>query len=583
MRLSARKESLIHWLDWSDEVFARARRENRPVLLDISAVWCHWCHRLDQDTYAVPDIAEYVEANFIPIRVDTDKRPDINRRYNLGGWPTTAFLAPDGRVIGGGTYFPPEQMRQVLRDIKTSWQKLQSQPALAPEPSAPAEERGGELSLTIVDEVLGEVANNFDSIFGGFGSQPKFPQTDAQELALLRHHYTGNREVLGIALTTLNNAGRGGIYDKEMGGFFRYSTTRDWSIPHFEKMSEDNAKWLQLYLHAYQATGEQFYAEISRGIIDYVQTWLSDQEQGCFFGSQDADEGYYKLSKAERLKEKPPYVDKHIYTNWNAMMISACLDASFVLGDLSLREFALKSLNRLLSLNFTETEGMYHFYDGQPQLQNQLVDQVQTASALIHAYECTGERGFLALAEDLARFTSSKLRDPEHGGFFDTLPDPRAPGYLGRQVKPLDENSVAARTLTKLYNLTENADYRKQAEDALKCFAEAYLSYGFMSAEYALAVDAFLNEPTMIRVVGQKERAETKGLLAESARIYDPRKTIRILDPEADAEEIAKNGFSAHGPPTAYICVGTTCGAPITEPKQIAPVIQKMGTSRVRT
>jgi len=572
--------TLIHWLDWSDEAFEKAKRENKPVLLDISAVWCHWCHRLDRDTYAVPDIAEYVKANYIPIRVDTDKRPDINRRYNLGGWPTTAFLAPDGRLIGGGTYFPPEQMRQLLRDIRASWQKLQDQAIREPSPAP--ESAPGELSVNIVDEILGEVANSFDPIYGGFGSQPKFPQTEAQELALLRHHYTGNREVLRITLVTLNNAGRSGTYDKEMGGFFRYSTTRDWSVPHFEKMSEDNAKWLQLCLHAYQATGDPFYAEISRGILEYVNTWLSDQEQGCFYGSQDADEEYYQLTKTERLKQKAPYVDKHIYTNWNAMMVSAYLDASFVLDNFDAREFALKSLNRLLSLNFKEAEGMYHFYDGQPQLKDQLIDQVQTANTLTHAYECTGERPFLKQAEGLLKFTSSRLRDAEGGGFFDTAIDTGAPGFLKRPIKPMDENSVAARALTRAYHLTRDATYREMAEETLKCFSNTYLSFGFMSADYALAVDTFLNEPTMIRIVGMKDDPETKSLLAEAARLYEPRKIIQVLDPEVDAEEIASNGFSSEGPPTAYVCVGTACTAPITDPKQVAPEVQKMVMSQIK-
>ena len=574
------EKDLIHWLDWDDEAFEKAKRENKPVLLDISAVWCHWCHRLDQDTYAVPDIAEYVKSNYIPIRVDTDKRPDINRRYNLGGWPTTAFLTPDGRLIGGGTYFPPEQMRQLLRDIKASWQKLQNQ--AIPELSPAHESTPGELSLNIVDEILGEVANSFDPIYGGFGSQPKFPQTEAQELALLRHHYTGNREVLRIALVTLNNAGRSGTYDKEMGGFFRYSTTRDWSVPHFEKMSEDNAKWLQLCLHAYQATGNAFYAELSKGILEYVNTWLSDREQGCFYGSQDADEEYYQLAKTERLKQKTPYVDKHIYTNWNAMMISAYLDASFVLDNFDAQEFALKSLNRLLSLNFKENEGMYHFYDGQPQLRNQLIDQVQTATTLTHAYECTGERLFLKQAEELLKFTSSRLRDPEVGGFFDTTVDADAPGFLKRPMKPMDENSVAARAFMRVYYFTGDASYREMAEQALKCFSNTYLRFGFMSADYALAVDTFLNEPTMIRIVGRKDDHETKSLLTEAARLYEPRKTIQVLDPKADADEIADKGFSSEGPPTAYVCIGTACTAPITEPKQLAPEVQKMVKPQIK-
>jgi len=573
-------EGLIHWLDWSDAAFERAKRENKPVLLDIGAVWCHWCHRLDQDTYDVPDIAEYVEANFIPIRVDTDKRPDINRRYNLGGWPTTAFLTPDGRPIGGGTYFPPGQMRQLLREVKTSWQKLANQQV--PELSPPQETTTGELSLSIVDEILGEVANNFDPIYGGFGSQPKFPQTEAQELALLKYHYTGNREILGIALLTLNNVGRSGTYDKEMGGFFRYSTTRDWSVPHFEKMSEDNAKWLQLYLHAYQTTGDSFYSEISRGIIGYVDTWLSDQENGCFYGSQDADETYYALPKAERLKQKAPYVDKHIYTNWNAMMISAYLDASYVLDDPDAREFAFKSLSRLFSLNFKEQEGMYHFHDGQPKLKNQLIDQVQTANMLTHAYECTGEKTFLKQAEKLLRFTSSKLLDPNGGGFFDTTVETQAPGFLRQPMKTIDENSVAALALMRAYHLTGNAAYRRMAWDALKCFSGGYLRYGFMSAEYALAADTFLNEPTMIRIVGVKEKNETRELLEAAAKIYEPRKIIQILDPQTDAKQISDNGFSRAGPPTAYICVGTACTTPISDPSQIASEVQKMANPRLK-
>jgi hypothetical protein len=347
-------------------------------------------------------------------------------------------------------------------------------------------------------------------------------------------------------------------------------------------MSEDNAKWLQLCLHAYQATGDKFYAEIANGILEYVDTWLSDQSQGCFYGSQDADEEYYRLPKTERLKQQAPYVDKHIYTSWNALMISAYLDASYVLGNQNAEQFALKSLNRLLSLNFNETEGMYHFYDGQPQLKNQLIDQVQTANALIHAYERTGERLYLERAEQLLNFTSSRLRDPHGGGFVDTAVDTDAHGFLRRPLKQIDENSVAARTLTKTYHLTGNAAYRKMAEEALKYFSNSYLTFGYMAADYALAVDMFLNEPTMIRIVGAKDNPETKDLLAEAVRLYEPRKIIQILNPQIDAGEIAKNGFSSAGPPTAYICVGTACTAPLTEPKQIPPEVQKMITSQIR-
>jgi uncharacterized protein YyaL (SSP411 family) len=573
--------SRINWLEWTDQAFERAKRENKVVLLDISAVWCHWCHRLDQDTYSVPDIADYVERNFIPIRVDTDKRPDINRRYNMGGWPTTAFLAPDGRVISGGTYLPPEQMQQVLRDVKSFWEKAQGKPVELEMPQ-PESIPIGHLSPSIVDEILGEIANNFDAIYGGFGSQPKFPNTEAHELAFSKYHYSGNREFLRFVAVTLQNVGRSGTYDKEMGGFFRYSTLRDWSVPHFEKMCEDNAKWLQLYLHAYQITGEQFYADIATGIIDYVNHWLSDQQNGCFYGSQDADEEYYKLGKEERAKAKPPYIDRNIYTNWNAMMINAYLEASFTLRIVSAREFGLKSLDRLLGLTYRPGQGMYHYYDGQPQLQNQLGDQVQTARTLCSAYECTADRKFLQIAEELMQTAAGRLYDSEHGGFFDTVVDPAAPGFLSKPAKPLEENGAAALVLTKLFHLTGKETYRTKAEATLKRFVEIFPQFGFMAAEYAIAVDTFLNEPTIMRILGSLRKPGTKGLLAEVHRVYEPRKIIQLLDPKEDAEAISALGFPNTEQPTAYVCVGTTCTAPITEPKQIGPEVSKMVAAQAR-
>ena len=164
-----------YWLDWTDEAFERAKHENKPVLLDISAVWCHWCHRLDQDTYSVPDIAEYIQANFIPIRVDTDNRPDINRRYNMGGWPTTAFLTPDGRVIGGGTYFPPDQMRQVFRDVKSFWEKSQGKPPAETPPAEPESIPDGQLSTISLTKYLGKSPTILTPSTAASGRNPNFP------------------------------------------------------------------------------------------------------------------------------------------------------------------------------------------------------------------------------------------------------------------------------------------------------------------------------------------------------------------------------------------------------------------------
>lgn len=572
----------IQWVDWTDEAFQRAKLEKKPILLDISAAWCHWCHRLDQDTYSVHDIAEFIQSHFIPIRVDTDKRPDINRRYNMGGWPTTAFLTPDGRIIKGGTYLPPDQMRQVLHDVYSAWEKTKDETTLPiPKPETETSP-SGPISISIVDEVLGEIANNFDPIYGGFGSQPKFPSTDAHELALLKYHYTGNREILKIVAVTLHNVAKSGLYDREMGGFFRYSTVRDWSIPHYEKMSEDNAKWLSLYLHAYQKTGDEFYANIARGTVNYVTTWLSDQQNGCFYGSQDADEEYYKLTRNERIKMQTPYIDKHIYTNWNALMISAFLEASYVLGDTSIREFGLKSLSRLMSLTYDRDRGMYHFYDGEPHLLHQLEDQMQVTRTLCYAYEISGDKGFLQQAERLVELACGKLYDSKHGGFFDILVDANAPGFLSKPNKPFEENSIATRALIKLYHLTEKENYRRMAEETLKRFVEVFAEFSFMSADYAIAIDALLNEPTIIRIVGSPENLQTKELLTMAHTVYEPRKTIQVLNPDTDYQYISKLGYTLRKQSMAYVCLGKLCTAPITEPKRLAPELTRMISTQFR-
>jgi len=573
------RENIIMWLDWTDEAFRRAIIENKPILLDISAVWCHWCHRLDHDTYEVPEIAEYVESHFIPIRVDTDKRPDINRRYNMGGWPTTAFLTPDGSIMGGGTYFPPDQMQQILREISSTWEKTKNQqlPSFIPETdNMPV----GTISISIVDEILGDIANNFDPIYGGFGSQPKFPCTDAHELVLLKYHYTRNHEIRKIATLTLQTVGKSGLFDSEMGGFFRYSTVRDWNIPHYEKMSEDNAKWLSLYLHAYQVTGEQFYATIAKRILDYVMTWLSDQENGCFYGSQDADEKYYGLIRNERLKVKAPYVDKQFYTNWNALMISSFFEASAILRENSIRNFAMKSLDRLMLLNY-DGKQMLH-YDNESDLSPQLADQTQTARTLCHAYELTGRREFLQKAEDLIRSAIDRLYDKECGGFFDISVDANAPGYLRKPVKPFDENSVASKVLLKLSHLTGQEYYHNLADETLRRFVTAYPQYGIMAADYAIAVDAFMNEPTVIRVIGSFEKEQTLRLLAESNRIYEPRKIIQAYDPDRDAVHIAELGYPNSDHPTALICMGRVCSAPVTDPSNLNSELTRLKLGQLR-
>jgi uncharacterized protein YyaL (SSP411 family) len=321
----------IRWHEWGEEAFAAARRLNKPILLDIGAVWCHWCHVMDRESYDDPEIAQIVNERFVAIKVDRDERPDIDARYQVavqalsgqGGWPLTAFLTPDGKPYFGGTYFPPDEhygrpsFRRVLLSISDAFheknvdvteQAKMVEGAIAHSESFAA--KSGDVSLRVVDEIVQACLKMFDPENGGFGSAPKFPHPSALDLLMDRYvKTTGEDQRRGAALrtggdarlstdqnqirtvftTTLEKMARGGVYDQLAGGFHRYSVDERWVVPHFEKMSYDNSELLKNYVHAHQATGSEFFADVARDIIRWMDEWLSDREQGGFYASQDAD------------------------------------------------------------------------------------------------------------------------------------------------------------------------------------------------------------------------------------------------------------------------------------------------------
>ncbi len=267
----------IDWRPWGSEAFEQAQKEDKPVLLGISAVWCHWCHVMDETSYSDDQVIRLINERFVPVRVDNDQRPDINARYNMGGWPTTAFLTPDGEVLSGMTYVPPDQFRQVLDQLSTYYRESREQIGTKVaelrdrRQRAIAEMAGaGELSDQVLQDVLAAIDDVYDPVHGGFGSQPKFPHTDAIDLLLYAHLRHGDSDSLHMARKTLERMAAGEVFDHVWGGFFRYATNRDWSVPHFEKMLEDNANLLSNFLRLARITGEHQHAEVARRSIDYL-------------------------------------------------------------------------------------------------------------------------------------------------------------------------------------------------------------------------------------------------------------------------------------------------------------------------
>ncbi len=300
----------IHWHQWGPEAFDAARRENKPILLDIGAVWCHWCHVMDRESYDDPQVAELLNQNFIAIKVDRDERPDVDSRYQTaiaaitgqGGWPLTAFLTAEGKPFYGGTYFPPSDaygrpsFKKILMAIAEAYRERRDDVLREADglmaALANAEGLAGhnaDFNPRVVPLMVQAALNSFDPQNGGFGSAPKFPHPSILEVLLDWYARTGEEGAGNVARTTLTKMARGGVYDQLAGGFHRYSVDEHWIVPHFEKMSYDNSELLRTYVHASQLFPDAGFAEIAKDIVRWVDATLSDREHGGFYASQDAD------------------------------------------------------------------------------------------------------------------------------------------------------------------------------------------------------------------------------------------------------------------------------------------------------
>ncbi len=576
----------IAWQPWSPEAFEQAQRDDKPVLLGISAVWCHWCHVMDETSYSDSDVIGLINDRFVAIRVDNDQRPDINARYNAGGWPTTAFLTPAGQLMAGMTYVPPDQMRDVLNQVSTYYkdnktsieEKIAQIMASRDTRGAAAGGVGADGDDALSDQILRDVLNAtqdaYDPVFGGFGSEPKFPHTDAIDLLLHAYLRDGDRDALHMARKTLEHMCKGGTYDQEWGGFYRYSTKRDWSIPHYEKMLEDNALLLHCLLKLDRASPGDEHKRYIDFTIEYLDTWLSDPETGAFYGSQDADENLYPLPGEERKKFAPPYVDKTVYTSWNAMAIAAYLEASWTRGRPDLRERALRALDFLWERLHTDADGMFRFLapDG-PKIPGLLGDQAWTALACLDAYEVAARPQDFERAKELAAFMAERL-SVDGGGFRDTPREHETLGLLAQPQTPVKENSIAALVFIRLARLTHDERYEAIARAALAQFVHVAETQGYFAAEYAKAVDLLLNPGADVKIVAPAGAKAAEALRSAALALPVADRVLRTID-ASDAQALASEGLPAHPSPAAYVCYGTLCSAPVTTPADLFEIVER--------
>ncbi|MEF8776059.1 MAG: thioredoxin domain-containing protein, partial [Haloarculaceae archaeon] len=310
--LSQHADNPVNWQPWDEDALATARQEDMPIFLSIGYAACHWCHVMEEESFQNDAIAEVLNEQFVPIKVDREERPDLDSVYmsicqavtGRGGWPLSVFLTPEGKPFYVGTYFPAEArrgqpgFRQLLADIVASWND--------PDERADIEERAEEWTRAVTedlesvpdqpgdtpdDDLLESAASaavrGADREAGGWGTGPKFPHPGRLHILLRAHHRTGGSEFRAVATETLDAMAEGGMYDQLGGGFHRYATDRTWTVPHFEKMLYDNAELTRAYLAGYQLTGQQRYARVARETLAFVEEELTHPDGG-FYSTLDA-------------------------------------------------------------------------------------------------------------------------------------------------------------------------------------------------------------------------------------------------------------------------------------------------------
>ncbi|MCS7277499.1 MAG: thioredoxin domain-containing protein [Aquificaceae bacterium] len=596
----------VDWYEWSDEAFQKAREEDKPILLSIGGVWCHWCHVMAHESFENPEIARIINENFIAIKVDRDERPDVDRRYQevvialtgSGGWPLTVFLTPDGKAFFGGTYFPPDDrwgrpgFKSLLLRISKLWKEERHRVLKSAESIYESLINYSKQNFKdLIDEALLQkgiytLLASIDYQFGGVGSAPKFHHAKAFELLIIHDYFNPSDILKKAVILSLDAMAKGGVYDHILGGFFRYSTDEKWHIPHFEKMLYDNAELLSLYSIAYKTLGKNLYKKTAEGILRYYKTYGYDPDGG-FYASQDADigmldeGGYYTFTEKEiegllspeelrvfalhfgfasmphepakkvlyinmeeeevakatgmspeevekllesgknkllhyRQEREMPYIDKTIYTNWNALMISGLCDYWKVFKDEEALRMALKTAERLLRNHYKD--GVVYHKEG---IEGYSEDYIFLARALLDLFEVTQDRTYLETSRDIMKRAIEFFWDHTDWGFYDSAKG--GEGLLSVRLKNLQDtptqssNGSAAYTLLLLGALTDDTDFINYGEKTLQAFSRFVKDVPMVSHSYLVSLYAYLKGIYKV---------ETRDFFQEALHLFRPFKFV---------------------------------------------------------
>lgn len=568
------------WQPWSPAVFEQARRENKIILLNLEAVWCHWCHVMDQKTYAHTEVNDYLAKHYISIKVDHDANPALANRYRAYGWPATIFLSADGTdIVKRAGYISPEVFLRLLKAIIADPSpELDSS---SPSGSSPArttsgpDDSGGKSLGVAQREYLLKQHQQAAAANGGLAIAMKFLDRDSVEYSL----YLGSRGQVSEqrrALATLDAALA--LEDPAWGGFYQYSTHSDWQHPHFEKIMRTQTRYLSVYALAYRLTGENRYRQAAENTLSYLNRFLRG-DNGAYFVSQDADlvpgekaSDYFALNDRQRLAKGIPRIDRHQYSRENAQVIVALLGLYRANGDAQNLNAALRAANWILTHRKRDGGGFRHDTEDGPG-QPFLADTLYPAKAFLRLYQVTADEQWLRrsiIATDVIRtqFATSS----------GTLTASAQPGVPVPPAKDLEENIELTRHTILLAHYSGHTRFRELAETGLR-FLSAYTDQRALLTEpgILLAADEYGRDPSHIVIVGSKQNRQAQQLF--DAALTLPAEYLRLEWFDRGEGPLYHHdiAYPSLDKPAAFVCTNGRCSVPLFNAAQLKEVAALLG------
>jgi uncharacterized protein YyaL (SSP411 family) len=616
----------VDWFPWGAEAFARARDENRPVLLSVGYSACHWCHVMAHESFESPSIAALMNEHFVNVKVDREERPDVDALYmeatvsltGQGGWPMTVFLTPAGEPFYAGTYFPPEPRHgmpsfpQLLQAVAAAWRTQRNDVVAQARQlvetvarSARMQPSGDPLTEALLAEAERGIARTFEPTYGGFGRAPKFPPAATLELLLRR----GSPEAMAMATRTLDGMAAGGMYDLVGGGFHRYSVDDRWLVPHFEKMLYDNALLAAAYLHAWVVTREPRYRAVVEETLDYVLrelrlpggglasaqdadtngvegltfTWTEEEgvprellqpfEHGRSIIRGELDPELRARLLAERRRRPQPGLDDKVVASWNGLALAALAEGGrrlerpdWLAAARDVGEFLLGPLSGG-DAGTAVGRLSRSWRDDRVSGEGFLDDYANVAHGLIELHVATGEARWLHEAHRLALLAVELFHDPEHGGFFLA---PTGGEELVARTKGLDDNpipsgnSMLAHVLLRLGRIWGDDELERLGVSVLRLVAPLLHRAPGAFGWALCALDLWLSPPRELAIAGPPDSPVARAALAPFAP-----GTVVAVGPAEGVPLLEGKGL-VDGKPAVYLCERFACRAPVTEPGHVS-------------